>query len=559
VSKIYDVCVIGAGPAGLAATMQLSQHGWSIALVESGFENGREQTQELAGAHVMTPGTHSAMADAVCRGLGGTSAFWGGRCVPFDPVDFENRPFVKHSGWPISHLDLEPFYEGASEFLGVGKPEFEIQAEAVSGKQIRPLSEGFDNGHDVLATRLERWSVNPHMWKTHRTRIRSTSGITVFSGFTCVGLSHDAAEGPVHAATLKETGPENGSVRIISARVFVLACGGVDTTRLVLNSLHSSEGLKLPNSKLVGRFYMGHPSGKIADIQFNGQPERTIYGFERAGDVFVRRRITFDPGFLRSEQLLNIAFWLDNPPLGDPVHQSGLLSAAYLALTAPVIGRALAPAAIRQRIAETGVGNKSAHLRNLLRRPVRTVGSCSRFLYGRYLSRPRLPGFFTYSSANRYSLHYHAEQIPDWSNAVQLSDDRDATGLKRVRISLSWSHQDIDSILRAHELLDQRLRKQGVGCLIWRYPKESLPEQIEQQAVDGFHQLGTLRMGSCPSSGVTDGYGRLLGTRNLFVASSAVFPTSGQANPTLSLVAFVQRQAKHINSVLGSSVRADAA
>jgi choline dehydrogenase-like flavoprotein len=100
--------------------------------------------------------------------------------------------------------------------------------------------------------------------------------------------------------------------------------------------------------------------------------------------------------------------------------------------------------------------------------------------------------------------------------------------------------------------LDKALQAKNIGRLIYCHPKEDLEKKIYEQAVDGFHQIGTLRMGTDESAGVTDSFGRLFGTRNGFVASTAIFPTSGQANPTLTLVALTVRQAKYIAQLMSN-------
>lgn len=191
------------------------------------------------------------------------------------------------------------------------------------------------------------------------------------------------------------------------------------------------------------------------------------------------------------------------------------------------------------------------HLLNCLRSPLQTTLFCVQFVYQRFIAKPPLPGFFTYSGSNRYALHYHAEQVPNWNSTITLSDEADEYGLLRAQIALEWSQQDIKSIIRAHEVLDDELRKNGIGRLIYRCPSEALDQSIREQAVDGFHQVGTLRMAADPSCGVTDIFGRLYGTSNCYVASSAVFPTSGQANPTLAMVALAVRQAQHIATSAG--------
>jgi hypothetical protein len=548
----YDVCVIGSGPAGLTAAIELADQGLSVALVESGEQMATNAAQRLSDAQIVTTVAHSVMGEAVWRGLGGTSNIWGGRCVPLDAIDFLRRDFVTGSGWPFDETALQPHYPRACAILDAGQANFSINDCASAKSRHVNLSTNFADTDQLRATELERWCTEPKLWIVHKDKVITHPLITVLAGLTCVGFEQTALHAAVDTALLKTTSsPESFPIKL-HAKFIVLACGGVETTRLVLNSIRDATGLKLTSNGLVGRYYMGHPSGKIADIQLTGNPSKTLYGFEVDDGVYVRRRITFRPDCLQKHELLNIAFWLDNAPISDWRHGSGVLSAAYLALTAPVIGRFLAPAAIRKRVGGGAGNNRLRHLVNCARSPIKTLGFCFRFCYQRYLAKPRIPGFFTYSANNRYALHYHGEQVPNWNSTIDLSDEVDAVGLRRARINLKWSTQDVDSIIKAHAVLDEALQVNGVGRLIYRYPKDELAKTIHEQAVDGFHQIGTLRMGVDASTGVTDSFGRLFGTSNCFVASSAIFPTSGQANPTLPIVALTVRQAKHIAQLLNT-------
>lgn len=542
----FDACVIGAGPAGVAAALELAECGLTVALVESGVENEDPAAQRLSDATITTTESHSLMAEAVRRGLGGTSALWGGRCVPLDALDYEPRDFVPESGWPLKASDLQPYYQRACEILGVGDASFEVNACNSLATKEYALSSEFDDTDTLRGVELERWSRERNVWRAHKDSLVSHPRITVFSGLTCVGFHQAKLQGPVAEALVRLTVAAQAELRSIKAGVFVLACGGVESTRLVLNAINDPLGLKLDSTQLVGRYYMGHPSGKIADIELFGDPRKTLYGFERDGGVFVRRRITLWPETLSQEKLLNIAFWLDHPPLYDWRHGSGVLSAAYLALRTPWLGNLLANAAIRHRVAGNGPVVHAPHVLNCLRSPFSTAWICGSFFFQRYIAKPRLPGFFTFSNTNRYALHYHAEQIPNWHSTISLAKEVDAHGMRRVQISLKWSQQDIDSIIRAHKVLDKSIQKNGIGRLSYRYPAEDFEKSVREQAVDGFHQIGGLRMAADSSRGVTDSYGRLYGTSNCYVASSAIFPTSGQANPTLALVALTIRQARHI-------------
>jgi hypothetical protein len=557
-TTVYDVCVIGAGPAGISAALELANLGLLVALIESGSENTPASIQSLSNAQIQTPNAHSPMHEAVHRGLGGTSAIWGGRCVPLDEVDFYLRDYVPHASWPISHTELTPYYPRACEFLQVGKPHFSVDSCKNLASKDQALSEKFVESDTLSGKHLERWSQIPNMWSVHKNSIKNHPRIRIFTDLTCIGFCQAQANQAVTAISLKQSLLKNSLLKTLQAKAFVLACGGVESTRLILNSLRDPQGLKLPNPDLVGRYYMGHPSGKIADIVLNGDPKATLYGFELDGNTYIRRRITIKPKILQKEQLLNIAFWFDNPPIADWQHKSGVLSAAYLALTTPILGNVLAPTAIRQRIAGEKPPQRLPHLNNCLSAPLATGRFCVKFLRQRYLSKPRLPGFFTYSGNNRYALHYHAEQAPNWYSRISLANETDAHGLFRAQVALKWSTQDFESILKAHDLLDKSLQTENIGRLVYRAEKLQLPQLIEEQALDGFHQMGSLRMATHPDEGVTDAYGRMYGVPNLYIASSAIFPTSGQANPTLSLIALTLRQAKKIKLSLAHDENTDA-
>jgi choline dehydrogenase-like flavoprotein len=541
----FDVCVIGAGPVGIASALRLATQGLSVALTDSGSEKFDAAVQGLSDAEILNTQSHAQMKDSVRRVLGGTSHLWGGRCGPLDPLDFVSRPQVPLSGWPLAHHELDGYHQEASVFLGAGPAHFSTESCLSLATAGQPLSAQSRDTAELSFSRLERWSGEPNAWVTHAAAVLAHPKKTILSGWTCTGFHASELQGHVQSARfVASTAP--GVQRTILARHFVVACGGIESTRLMLHTMQTTPQLVLEGARHVGKYYMGHPSGKIADIQLYGDPRATLYGFERDGDTYVRRRLTFTDAHATAHSLINIAFWLDNPPPADPVHGSGVLSSAYLAMTTPVLWKFLAPAAIRDRLVGSDPVRRMPHLLNCLRSPLATASFCVRFVHDRYIKRPRLPGFFTYSASNRYTLHYHAEQRPREDSCITLGDEVDAAGMRRARIALRWGDDDLQDVVRAHQELDQLLRKHQIGELQWRYPPEALCNAVKEQAIDGFHQVGTLRMARSPSEGVTDMNGRFFGIHNLFAATSAVFPTAGQANPTLTAVALALRQADFI-------------
>ena len=144
----------------------------------------------------------------------------------------------------------------------------------------------------------------------------------------------------------------------------------------------------------------------------------------------------------------------------------------------------------------------------------------------------------------------HGEQVPNCWSRVTLARQRDAVGMPKVHIDLRFSEQDVDGVIRCHELWDKYLRQGGWGRL--EYLSGDPAAAVRARAGGGFHQLGTTRMAARSEDGVVDENLRVYGLRNLFVASSSVFVTAGQANPTFMIVAFAVRLADWLESVLPS-------
>ncbi|MEZ0306817.1 MAG: FAD-dependent oxidoreductase, partial [Ramlibacter sp.] len=103
-----DVCIVGGGAAGISLALSLSGQGLKILLLESGQAGEHAPTQALYNGEVADERLHSPPDKYRQRRMGGSTTIWGGRCVPFDPVDFETRSHVPFSGWPISYEDLLP-------------------------------------------------------------------------------------------------------------------------------------------------------------------------------------------------------------------------------------------------------------------------------------------------------------------------------------------------------------------------------------------------------------------------------------------------------------------
>jgi choline dehydrogenase-like flavoprotein len=534
-----DVAVVGAGPAGIVVALELARAGRNVLLIDSGGDSRQADTQRLGDLVGHDP-AHVSMALATSRQLGGASNLWGGRCVPFDPVDFAPRELVAESTWPVSYEELEPYFQRACDWCVCGEAVFD--ARDVPGLAERSLVPGFPDG-GVRASSLERWSLPTNFGREYRSALKDTPGLTLITNLTCTEVVCDL--GRARVGHLRAKSLDGRSVTISASR-YVLACGGLEVTRLLLASDRSHPGGLGNHSGHLGRWYMAHVESRIARVHFTTPPAETIYGHERdPAGVYVRRRLTFSADCQTKERLPNVAIWLVNPNIGDPEHGNGILSFVYLMLASP-FGRLFVAEGIRQAHIKTGNPvSKSRHLSNVVRDLPSALRFALEFGYRRFLRRGRkVPGFFVPSAANVYPLLYHGEHLPNFQSRVEATPDRDAVGMPRLRTRLLFGEEDIAGVLRAHRCLDAYLREHKLGHVEYLY--DDTETAIREQLFGGYHQAGTTRMSILPQDGVVDRDLAVHGFDDLHVASSATFVTSGQANSTFMLVVFALRLADHL-------------
>jgi choline dehydrogenase-like flavoprotein len=526
------VLIVGAGPAGIVQALELRRHGIDVTMLAGGDDGFSPEFQAQADAEIADPRRHAPMEIAVRRALGGTSLLWGGRCVPFDAVDFADRPHVPLGGWPLDPAELRPWYDVGMRYLNAGAPHFSA-----------PLP-GTGAMAECRLDRLERWSERRNLRLLHAEALERDPGLKIVLGAVATGIEVDPVTGRAEGVAVCLPSGRRVTMR---ARAIVLACGGLETARLMLTARQDQPRLFGGAAGMLGRGYMGHFEGRIADVLFTpAMPEDAFDFFIDASGRYARRRITLSAEAQQSHGLLNMAAWPDNPLLSHPAHQSAILSLAYLSLAAPGLGRLLEPEAIRRKYLEHGVRDVGKHLANIVTGLPEAAREAVSFLYRRYAAEPRLPGFFVRNKARRYAFFYHAEQAPNPESTVSLSEARDALGMPRLRIDLRYGELDVRSVVEGHRIIDRNLRAAGLGRLEYHGPEEERAASVWDQMTDGYHQIGTIRMAADAKRGVVDGDCRVHGTANLFVAGSAVFPTSGQANPTLLITAMSARLADFV-------------
>lgn len=511
-----DVCVVGAGPAGITLALELACVGCQVCLLESGGRVPDAATERLSAGRSVgywyypLPGTRG-------RAFGGTSLRWlstpadraeGWRARPLDAVDFERRADIPHSGWPFGYPVLQPFYERAQRVCRLGPYDYTPSRWETPSAQLLALDGSFTNA--IFQHGFEDFvSFFDELARSERVQLVLNA--------TAIEIETD---GPAGDVTKVVVAHRRSAQFRVKARLYVLAAGGIDNARLLLLSRRSQPAGLGNGEGLVGRFFMERLTGRtgfIAPATEDFVGRIAIYDQLRVGDTVVKAVLCPSADAVRREGLLNCCFHL--VPDSRDWCSDGVRSAATLVR------------ALRRRPLPAGL---AGYAKTALRGLPDVARARSRAVRG--------------FQPDVVALRVQAEQGPNPDSRVLLDDARDSFGLPRARIDWRITERDRWSIRRVQEILDDELRSRGLGRVEQKLGDES-PAML---FLGSYHQMGTTRMHESPRQGVVDQNCQVHGVENLFVAGGSVFPTSGFANPTLTIVALALRLADHLKERLAA-------
>jgi choline dehydrogenase-like flavoprotein len=534
---VTDVCVIGAGPAGLTLAAELAHGPVRVLVTESGGLEPEPEASALNEVENVGVARVARQELVRTRALGGTSHIWSGRCAALDQLDLQQRSWVPHSGWPLSGEDLAPYLERARSYLGLGPNVYDEEFFDLRG-QPRP-------GPPI------HHSLTPRFWQFARSRAKPWLPTRFDRDVLPAGA--DNVRILLHAtATHIETNPDGTAVQSagascvggprvrITAQAFVLCAGGIENARLLLASDRVIPGGVGNTHDLVGRYLMDHPGMVIASIP----PALARSVRDRFGRYWLDgpegrhsylHGVALSPEIQREEKLLNCAAFLDEYPAADDPWHAGQRLLARLRGKEPTEDHVELASFWRRDydLADEIPPSATRDVRAILRHGPSVVGGAYR------MARQRRPPLFR---ARRVDVYCLTEQLPDPSSRVTLSDRRDALGIPIPRIDWRIADVELRSVRRLEELLGDALIRLGHA----RPVAASWPANERDAMVDRAHPMGTTRMADDPHEGVVDRDGRVHGVDGLYVAGSSVFPTSGHVNPTLTIVALAIRLADHL-------------
>lgn len=499
-----DICIIGAGISGLALARRLQGSGLKVLILESGDRTHGPAAQELNQGTSNAPGYPFVSGQS--RGFGGTSRLWYGACIPLGAEDFRARPWLPGSGWPITRDDLAPHYEATRALFAIPATESAerlLQQTPFHGQGLCTKAVAHAGARDLGRSQWKTLSRAPNV------EVRLTTTVTA--------LRADPCSNRVTKAQVRGPG---GAVSQIYARHFVLACGGIENSRLLLAS-NTDYPAGLGNQHdLVGRYHMEHPIRSVAVLDLRGIGQ-ALRGF-------------LDRGFCNGDDTLGTLCLA--PELRE---QHGLLDMHLRAfrfhpaeMTDAVVGTKRAFLGLEQ------AGSPSSIARFLAAGLARGVPR-----YALWHMASKLSGAVPFSHIRFAAFH---EQEPEAHNRITLGPQRDRYGVPLPHLEWSESTRMQESHRRSLELFAAAFRAQGFGRLHYGAETESYLSIYDQY---GFHHMGTTRMHPDPKQGVVDANSKVHGLANLYVAGGSVFPTGGAANPSWTIAALADRLGRHLEDM----------
>ncbi|MCW2540809.1 MAG: oxidoreductase [Frankiales bacterium] len=521
-----DVCVVGAGPAGIAMARRMAAAGLTVALLESGGFTPELSSQRLySGDNVGRD--YFRLDGCRFRQFGGSTNRWGGWCRPLDAADFEERPWVPDSGWPIGISAIEPYFEETSRLFDIPSAEFELDY----WQERLPPRWAFGDESD-FSSEVFQYSPQTNFGEKFRDEIVGNPAITTFLHANVTELTLDqgtARVGSVQVATL------TGAGFTVRAKVFVLATGGLENPRLLLQSRADRPNGLGNEHDVVGRYFMEHlhvPAGHL--VSPDGSLKSDFYW--RATRNGVKTRGVLTPTVAAQERyglptcsiaIENSTYVFGTPYVG---WHPNLVLTSVLAFRA--MARAGSPLLSRkaQGLAEVAYNNQKKAVTSI---KSRRAAAASAEL------RPATPG------QELHSLYFRTEQGPNAASRVRLSERKtDALGMPRIELDWQVTQTDLDVVTRWLQHLDASARSAKLGVVI------PAAEGWQDGIIGGPHHMGTTRMSSDPRRGVVDADCKVHSVKNLYVAGSSVFATGGYTNPSFTLVALALRLADHLRDQL---------
>jgi choline dehydrogenase-like flavoprotein len=499
-----DICIVGAGAAGISMALEWMNTPYKIILLEGGGFEYDDKVQELYAGK--TTGQHY-FPSISCRlhYFGGTTGHWAGWCSTFDEIDFKKRDWIPHSGWPIKREDLDPFYARAQKNVDLGPYNYSVDFWQKQDPSMVPMP--LDK--NVVWNKMWQFSPPTRFGEKYKDTIVKSKNIHLYTYANVVNIKTNENVSSIEEVTVKNYAGKEHTVR---ARYFVLACNTIQNARLLLASnRQATKGIGNDND-LVGRFFMEHIEIKAAELWLAKPDPMQLYMWEW-GKTKARAELAISAQKQQEYKILNGTAALS--PLEEAKNQPSMI--------------------------EIWSEDEKKNMERMKSFDKKGDNGETKVLQLK-----------AYQS---FQLFTRIEQAPNPNSRVTLDTEKDSLGMPRATLHWELTPFEKRSIRQIYTTIGREVGRTGIGRVrLMEYLRDEKDESWPEFTGGGWHHMGTTRMSDDPKQGVVDANCKVHGINNLFVAGASCYVTAAAPNPTLTLIALTIRLADHLKGIVKNPV-----
>lgn len=496
-----DICIVGAGPAGISIALEFKNSNKKIILLEGGGFEYDDRVQELYAGKT-TGQKYYPLKSARLHYFGGTSNHWAGFCSTFDEIDFEKRDWVPHSGWPITRNDLDEYYKRAHKNLDLDAYDYNWKSLQSQNAEKHALVKD----DSVVWNKIWHFSTPTRFGEKYRKTVVDSKNIHLYTYANVTDIAANENASVINHVTAKNYA---GKTHTIKAKHFVLACCSIQNARILLASNRQNpKGLGNQNDN-VGRFFMEHVEIKSAELWLAKPDTLKLYGID-FGTTKARCELAITKQAQEKHKILN-----------------GTASLAQL-----LIAKKIKPA-----------------IQTWSNDDPRKSGD--EFLSDIFSVIDEMKNTPAEMLNKSYELFTRIEQAPNPDSRITLDTETDSLGMPRAMLHWVLTPLEKYSIRKIYELIGQQVGNENIGRVrLMEYLRDEKDDSWPDFTGGGWHHMGTTRMSDDPKNGVVDKNCTVHGIANLHVAGASCYSTAAAPNPTLTLTALSIRLADYLKTIV---------
>lgn len=494
--KCYDLCVAGTGPSAFFLVRKYLSLNPSarVVVLEAGIKP-LDQSTPLSSRNSIA--SDFKLNPTINIGFGGTSQLWHNVLAPLDEEDFKKNSWMPHSGWQITRATLGPYYEEVADFFDFSSsifcnPSAYLDFESEREKITYDASI-FDYKVFVHPSKYLRTDI------AFKSLAKSYSGLEINHGVVALRFQDNKER-----SKLSVYDRRTQEKATIFSKKYVLSCGALNNPEILLNSAHIRK--RLPH---IGHFLMDHPMGNFYQYRYEAPVTAKIYsGMKFKKGISIKIALKLKSELQEKHCYANSAFFL-RPSFSEGFNNRSEILKNQLLTVRSKLKKFHLP--ITEGIS--------------LVRDLNMVAQILQYKTG-LLSKHQLT-----------ECMFVTEQRPSSSSKVELTDELNEYGNFKTRVRWTVSDEDLQEVLGLKAFISRNLMALNGATETYNPDDFDLRARLTSAA----HHLGTVRMSIDAASGCVDSNLKLHGFEDIYVCDGSVFPTSGNANPTMTCMALASR------------------